>query len=174
MVYSLQRVNELFASWAAFLHLQWGSPGTPTTSHPLGGYLGKPGPFAVLQVSTMHLGTLWGQGLSPPTSPISEVPSLILWPRMQLSSVLRTAVTAPGSALQAARQSSRADAAAPLHFREAQGAASPQASHVCMSKSTQEGNPKGKTTFLFTIHLCHLFCEWSNSQLCSGNLPKLP
>lgn len=72
------------------------------------------------------------------------------------------------------RQSGRAAAATLLHFREAQGAARAQSSHVCMSKSTQEGSPKGKTTFLFTIHLCHLFCQWSNSQLCSGSLPKLP
>lgn len=75
--------------------------------------------------------------------------------------------------LTGSQESSRAAAATPLHFKEAQGAARAQSSHVCMSKSTQEGSPKGKTTFLFTIHLCHLFCKWSDSQICSGNLPKL-
>lgn len=82
MVYTLCRVCGLFASREAFHCLQWGPPSIPTPSHPVGGYLGRPGHFVVLGMSTMQQ----GQGLSPPTTHGSEVPLLIFRPCAELSS----------------------------------------------------------------------------------------
>lgn len=82
MVYTLCRVHGLCANREAFHCLQWCPPSIPTPSHPVGGYLGRPGHFVVLRMSTMQQ----GQGLSPPTTQGSEVPLLIFRPRVELSS----------------------------------------------------------------------------------------
>lgn len=82
MVYTLCRVHGLCANREAFHCLQWCPPSIPTPSHPVGGYLGRPGHFVVLRMSTMQQ----DQGLSPPTTQGSEVPLLIFRPRVELSS----------------------------------------------------------------------------------------
>lgn len=68
MLYTLCRVHGLFPRRGALHHLQWGPPGTPIPSHPVGGCPGRPGHFAVLQMSTMPQGTVQDQELSPPTT----------------------------------------------------------------------------------------------------------
>lgn len=59
-VYTLCRAQGLFANQEAFHHLHRGPPShlSPTPSHPIKGCLGRPGPFAVLRMSTMQQGTI--------------------------------------------------------------------------------------------------------------------